>query len=153
MNDIIKQLTSRLGIGADQAEAGAGAVLHLIKENAASGDFQQLTAAVPEASQWIAKAQATLAGGTGGRTGVAGLLGAGAGLLGGTGGGLATVLKLLGQLGIGPDVSAKLVPELLGLLKGRAGDDLVQRLGAAVPGLKDALTGPGIAGSMGKLFG
>lgn len=153
MSDIIQGLTSQLGIGADQAEAGAGAVMNLIKAHAPAGDFQQLLGAVPEASQWITKAQTALSGG--GAGGGGGLLGQAAGLLGGAGGGLAGAVAALSQVGISADLAAKLLPQLLTLIKGKAGDALVGKLVGAVPGLGEAMSGggSGAGGIMGKLLG
>jgi hypothetical protein len=152
MDDIIKTLAAQLGIGAGQAEAGAGAILKLIREQAANADFQQLLQAVPGASQWMGKAT-EVAGGDGG-----GLLGQAAGILGGlTGGGnLAEAIAALAKSGIGPETAMQFVPKLLELLQSKAGADLVGRLASSVPFLKDALGGAGgsdgLAGALGNLF-
>ena len=150
MDDIIKTLASQLGIGAGQAEAGAGAILKLIREQAASGDFQQLLKAVPGASQWMGKASEVASEGGGG------LLGQAADLIGGlTGSGnLAEAIGALAKSGIGPDTAAQFVPKLLELLQSKAGADLVGRLASSVPFLKEALGGgsaDGLAGALGGL--
>ena len=153
MDDIIKNLAAQLGIGVGQAEAGAGAILQLIREQAAHGDFQQLLKAVPGATQWMGTAS-EVAGGDGG-----GLLGQAAGLLGGlTGnGGLGAAISALGKSGIGPEAAARFVPALLQLLQSKAGADLVGRLSSSVPFLKEALGAAGgvggLAGALGKMFG
>lgn len=151
MSDIVQQLTSQLGIGADQAEAGAGTVMNLIKESAASGDFQQLLGAVPEASGWMARAgEASAAAG-------GGLLGQATGLLGQAGGGatgLAGLVGTLGKLGISGDAAARFLPLLASLIKGKAGDALFGRLASSVPLLKEAMGGAGgLGGALGKLLG
>src|SRR4028119_2298671 len=64
MDQIIRNLASQLGIGTDPAEAGAGAILKLIREQAAAVDFQQLLSAIPDATQWMGRASAV--GGEGG---------------------------------------------------------------------------------------
>jgi len=152
MDDIIKNLASQLGIGAEQAEAGAGAVLKLIREQAANADFQQLLKAVPGASQWMGKASEVAAEEGGG-----GLLGQAAQLIGGlTGSGnLAEAIGALAKSGIGPDTAARFVPMLLQLLQSKAGADLIGRLASSVPFLKEALGGgsaDGLADALGKMF-
>jgi hypothetical protein len=151
MDDIIKTLAAQLGIGAGQAEAGAGAILKLIREQAASADFQQLLKAVPGASQWMGKASAVASEGGGG------LLGQAADLIGGlTGSGnLAEAIGALAKSGIGPETAARFVPKLLELLQSKAGADLVGRLASSVPFLKEALGGgsaDGLADALGKMF-
>lgn len=151
MDDIIKTLAAQLGIGAGQAEAGAGAILKLIREQAANADFQQLLKSVPGASQWMGKASEVASSGGGG------LLGQAAELIGGlTGSGnLAEAIGALGKSGIGPDTAARFVPMLLQLLQSKAGADLVGRLASSVPFLKEALDGGaagGLADALGKMF-
>ena len=154
MDQIIRTLASQLGIGTDQAEAGAGAILKLIREQAAAVDFQQLLSAVPDATQWMGRASAV--GSEGG-----GLFGPAAQLIGGLTGSsnLAEAVSALGKTGIGPDAAARFVPEFLGLLQSQAGADLVARLASSVPFLGQAMGGPGSEGlagglsdALGKLF-
>jgi hypothetical protein len=154
MDQIIRNLAAQLGIGTDQAEAGAGAILKLIREQASAVDFQQLLSSVPGASQWMGRASAV--GSEGG-----GLFGPAAQLLGGLTGNsnLAEAVSALGKTGIGPDAAARFVPEFLSLLQSQAGSDLVQRLVSAVPFLGQALGGQGGGGlanglsdTLGKLF-
>lgn len=154
MDQIIRNLASQLGIGTDQAEAGAGAILKLIREQASAVDFQQLLSVVPGASQWMGRASAV--GGEGG-----GLFGPAAQLLGGLTGNsnLAEAVSALGKTGIGPDAAARFVPEFLNLLQSQAGADLVRRLVSSVPFLGQALGGQegggladGLSDALGKLF-
>jgi hypothetical protein len=150
MDDVIRNLASQLGIGVEQAQAGAGAILKLIREQAASADFQQLLSSVPGASQWMGKAAEVAAEGGGG------LLGQAAQILGGLTGNvnLAEALGALSKSGIGPDMAARFVPAVLQLLQTQAGADLVERLVTPIPFLKEALGGgaTGFADALGKMF-
>jgi hypothetical protein len=154
MDDIIKTLTEQLGIGAEQAQAGVGAILKMISEQASRADFQQLLNAVPEAAQWMSQATAA-ATGVGG-----GLLGQAAQLFGGLTGGLtgstnlAEAVAALGKSGIGPDMAARFVPSVLQLLQAQAGADLLERLVTPIPFLREALGGgaTGLADALGKMF-
>jgi Protein of unknown function VcgC/VcgE (DUF2780) len=132
MDDILRELSSRLGIPLDQAESGAGALLNFLRENASRMDFQQLLNAVPEAASWM------------GRTALdtgSGLFGQAAGLFGSFANSAAGVLTALSRSGLSPDTAARFVPELLGLLQDRAGGDLLSRLVGSIPMLGDFLGG------------
>lgn len=140
MDDILRELSSRLGIPLDQAQSGAGAVLDFIRENASQVDFQQLLKSVPEAAAWLGN----ISGNTpaqGGTTDGGGLFGQMAGLIGGLGGSAAGILAALSRSGLSPDAAARFVPELLGLLQGKAGGDLISRLAGSLPFIGEFLGG------------
>ncbi|HEV2844188.1 MAG TPA: DUF2780 domain-containing protein [Thermoanaerobaculia bacterium] len=128
MDDILRELASRLGIRPDQAEMGAGALLNLIRENASQLDFQQLLNSVPEAAAWMGR---TPAGD--GTADSGGLLGQAAGMLGSLTSSAGSLLTLLGSTGLKPETLSKFAPTFLELLQSRAGGDLVQRLARSVP--------------------
>ncbi len=138
MDDILRELSSRLGIPLDQARSGAGAVLDFIRENASQMDFQQLLKSVPEAAAWLGNTPSTPASGT---TDGGGLLGQVAGLIGGLGGSAAGILTALSRSGLSPETAARFVPELLGLLQGKAGGDLIGRLVGSIPFIGEFLGG------------
>lgn len=150
MDDIIKTLTEQLGIGAEQAQAGVGAILKVISEQASRADFQQLLNAVPGAAQWMGQATTTAAEAGGG------LLGQAAQLIGGLTGNtnLADAMAAFGKSGIGPDMLPRFVPSVLQLLQAQAGADLIERLVAPIPFLREALGGgaTGLADALGKMF-
>lgn len=153
MNNMIDELAQRFGLSTQQVQAGAGAILQLLQQKSGKVDFQQLLGAVPGSQAWIeqAKALPEQAGQAGG-----GLLGQAAGLLGALGGqgqaGLAGILGQLGQAGFKPDTAMQFVPALLEQLKGSAGSDVLNKVLAQVPALKDAGAGGGVAGALGKLL-
>lgn len=135
MDDILRELSSRLGIPLDQAQSGAGAVLDFIRENAPQMDFQQLLKSVPEAASWLGNAPAS------GTTDGGGLFGQVAGLIGGLGGSAAGILAALSRSGLSPEAAARFVPELLSLLQGKAGGDLIGRLAGSIPFIGEFLGG------------
>lgn len=139
MDDILRELSSRLGIPLDQAQSGAGAVLDFIRENASQMDFQQLLKSVPEAAVWLGNTPGAPASGSTSNSG--GLLGQMAGLIGGLGGSAAGILTALTRSGLSPDTAARFIPELLGLLQGRAGGDLISRLAGSLPFIGEFLGG------------
>ena len=157
--DIIQQLAAQVGIHPEQAEKAAGAVASLIQENASKIDFQQLLGAVPEISGWLHKAKA--AGVTGpaaagaaavGGDDEGGFLGQMGGLLGELtgGGGLGALLGALGKAGLNAETAAKFVPALLGLLRTKAGHELIAKLASSMPFLHELLEGAGDAGGAGS---
>jgi hypothetical protein len=149
MDDFIKTLTAQLGIGAEQAQAGVGAILKMISEQASRADFQQLLNAVPGAAQWMAQATATAAE-TGGS-----LLGQAAQMLGGLTGNANLAQAMAAFASLGPDTAARFIPSVLQLLQAQAGADLIERLVAPIPFLRDALGGgaTAMADVLGNLFG
>jgi len=153
MDEILSQLTASLGSHPGQTEVGAGALLNLIREHASQGDFDQLLKSVPEAAQWMGKAanvaaapQSTPAPGEPG----AGLFGEIAGVIGSltgnSAGGVGGLLSVLAHSGLSLETLTALVPQLLALLEQRGGSDLLQRIAASVPMLRDFLGGAGQAG-------
>jgi hypothetical protein len=153
MDEILSQLTSSLGSHPGQTEVGAGALLNLIREHASQGDFDQLLKAVPEAAQWMntasnvaAAPQSTPAPGEPG----AGLFGEIAGVIGSlsgnSAGGVGGLLSVLAHSGLSLETLTALVPQLLALLEQRGGSDLLQRIAASVPMLRDFLGAAGQGG-------
>jgi Protein of unknown function VcgC/VcgE (DUF2780) len=166
MDDIIKTLAGQLGLSTEQAAGGAGAVINMIKDGIDVNDFKKLASMVPEISGWMKAAPKpgdTAGGGGGGLLEQAGDLlgsltggGEGGGLLGSLGG-LAGLMGALGKLGIDPETAAKFVPTLLQFLQSKAGSDLIGKILANVPALKNLGGGgegggPDLAGMLGGLF-
>lgn len=154
MSNLIGQLAQQFGLGESQTEAGAGAVLKFLQEQAGGADLQQLIAKVPGAESWIAKADQLPADGAGDG---GGLLGQAAGLLGSMGGaGLGGLGQILGQLqsaGLSADSASQFVPALLEKLQGEAGSDLLNSVLEQVPALKGLMGGEGGAGALGGMLG
>ncbi len=146
MQNLISSLAQQFGLRADQVQAGAGVVLQLLQQSAASPEFQALIAKVPGAAAWIEQAKAlSSSGGDGG-----GLLGQAASLLGVvTGQGQAGLAGVLGKLeGAGFDAgsAARFVPALIEKLKTAAGPDTVDNLLGQAPGLQGL--GGGLLGKL-----
>jgi uncharacterized protein (DUF2267 family) len=146
MDDIIRELSARLGLSPDQAAAGAGAIFKTIQDNVAPADFQKLLQQVPQAQAWIGRVAAG-----GASEGGSGLLGMAGGLLGGLGAGgsgsLGELAALLSRNGLSLDTAARLGPALFDLLGNRVDPGLIERLLSSVPGLGSVLGGRGTNGS------
>lgn len=114
---LISNLVEQLGISEQQAEGGAGALFSMAKEQLASGDFAQLTDAVPEITALVGSAPE--AGGAGGMLGKLG------GMLGGKAesmGQLAAVASSFSKLGLNREMISEFVPLILSYVQEQGGE-------------------------------
>lgn len=164
--DLIKNLSSTLGVESDKAEAVAGAVLGGVRkqvaEDVGAREENELSASIPELDGWEEKAKAKAGSAGGGGGGLLGALGGGGGgllgALGGGGGGfdIGAITGLLSKLNITPEALGKIAPVVINFLKERLPASLFDKVMGAVPGLK-SLGGSNvegaISGALGGLFG
>ncbi len=121
--ELIQQLVGGLSINEDQAKGGAGLLFSLAKEKLGSGDFQQLTDAIPGIQGLLGAAP------TGGGS-MLGALGSVASSLGGMSekmeglGDLASLAGGFSQLGLSSDMVGKFVPIVLSFVQHQGGDSL-----------------------------
>lgn len=177
--DLIGTLSSQLGIDPNQAQALAGSVLggvrNQVAEQAGAETAQKMESAIPELGGWEKAASSMFGGGSGVSAGAGGLLGAATGMLGGgSAGGLmgaaaeaiggsearqaAQLVAVLGELGIDAKMAGVAAPTVLGFLKDRLPDNVLDAALAAAPFLVGSDDdggddGGGIAGAIGGLFG
>ena len=144
MQKLIQSVMSQMGTSEEGATGAVGGIMGMIKGQADPGDFAELASKVPGTEDVIAKAEAQgegeAEGGGGGLLGGAGgMLGGAASMLGGggggAGGGALDLMGVLGKSGIDADKAGPLVTTVLGFLKGKAGEGLVGKIMAKVPGL------------------
>ncbi len=138
MQDLIARIVAELGVDEGLAQKAVGAVLSVLKRHAEQSDMSALLAAMPGAQDLLAGFEAAEGGsGSGSRSGGGGLLGSLAGTLGGSlGGALGGSLSTLLKSGLDQDELKQLLPMLHDYAKEQAGDELVGRVVAAVPGLE-----------------
>lgn len=127
MEELIKQLTSQLGIGSDQAKGGAG-LLFKLAQSKLGGDFSKVTAALPGVADLVKAAPAA--------GGAAKLLGGLASALGGSKAeGLAGLASLAGgfsQLKLDAGMIGKFVPVVLSFVQSKGGGELQALLAKAL---------------------
>lgn len=87
--DLVQTLISQLGVNAQQAQAGVGALLKLTKTQVSAATFADIGKLLPQADDWMAAVPAS--------SGLGGMLG---GMLGGKLGSLATITSQFQALGI-----------------------------------------------------
>ena len=125
MQDLIDRIVTATGLAPDKAERALGIILNLIKTQGNQNKVDELFAALPGASDLVAKS-----GGDGAAKG--GLLGMLAG--GMMGGPLAAVSKLT-SAGLSMDQIKQLGTVTLDYAKEKAGSRLVKDVAGSIPGL------------------
>lgn len=174
--DLIGEISSKLGVDSNAAQALAGTLLDTAKnqvgEQLGQDQADKMAAAIPELDGWRGQATALLGGDAGGGDaggGAGGLLGGALGALtggggggagglmgalggalgggsGGDAGGLAALLPLLGKLDLSPESLQTVAPLALSFLEDRLPDGLADKIKGVLP-----LLGGG--GGLGSLLG
>jgi hypothetical protein len=127
MDDLIKELTGKLGVNRKQAQGGLVAILRAGQQNLSAHDFAEFVREVPGADKLLKNAPppstlSSLAGGLGS-------------LLGGrssTAGRWAGLAASFAELGVDLDTAKKFGPIVMEHVRRHGGDDLLENL-------KDAL--------------
>jgi hypothetical protein len=123
MRELIGVIVAKTGLPEEKAEAAVGVVLNLIKTQGNANLMGEFLAALPGADELIAKHAGRLTGMLAG------------GMMGGP---LAAVSKL-SSLGLNTEHMKVLGVETLSHARAKAGDDLVRRVAANIPGLSGFL--------------
>ncbi|MCG7981347.1 MAG: DUF2780 domain-containing protein [Candidatus Thiodiazotropha lotti] len=117
--ELVQQLVSGAGVSQEQAEGGAGLLFGLVKDQLSSGDFSQVTNAVPGIESLIDAAPSEDSGGLGG------LLGGVASAIGGEQlGNMASLASGFSKLDLDAGMIGKFVPIVLSFLQSQGGDGL-----------------------------
>lgn len=134
MDELIKQLTSQIGVDASTANKAVATVMSLLKKEGGDDLFSKIAAAIPGAQAAADTTPAPTESAGGG-----GLLGSVMGMLGGSAGkGLALAAALKG-LGINEDKLGSFATIVIDFIKQKAGPDVVNQLIAKLPMLKSML--------------
>ena len=126
--ELVEALTSKLGITADQAAGGAGALFSLAKQQLSSEDFAKVAEAIPDAGALIEKAPKS--------SGSGGAMGQVSSMLGGQGAALEGVAGLgeaFSALGLDADMVGKFVPVVLDFAQAKGGDTVMKLLQGVLP--------------------
>lgn len=119
MMELVQQLVSGAGVSQEQAEGGAGLLFGLVKDQLSSGDFSQVSSAIPGIESLIDAAPAEDSGGLGG------LLGGVASAIGGDQlGNMASLASGFSKLDLDAGMIGKFVPIVLSFLQSQGGDAL-----------------------------
>lgn len=141
MDELIQQLTSKLGIDASVATAATGKAMAMVKEHAGDDLFEKISAAIPGASETAAQGAAQPAAASAETGG--GMLGQLAGMassvLGGSAGGGLEIGAALSAAGLSADKMGDFATTLVEFLKDKVGDDVTEQILGKIPMLKSLL--------------
>jgi hypothetical protein len=127
MNELVSRVSESVGISPDLAEKAIGMMLGFLQREADDGAVAQMIEAIPGATDLVARFNGEGAGSGGG------LLG---GLMASLGGGgvMALGQQLMSQ-GLGMGEITSLAKETMAVAREHAGDEVVDKVIASVPGL------------------
>ncbi|TWU60593.1 hypothetical protein Poly51_08710 [Rubripirellula tenax] len=141
MDELIAQLTSKLGIDESVANAATGKAMALVKQHAGDELFGKIASAIPGAVESAATGASDA--GSDAASGGAGMLGKLAGMassaLGGSAGGGLELGAALTGAGLEPDKMGGFVSMIVGFLKEKAGAEVMDQVMAKFPMLKTLL--------------
>ena len=133
MEEFISMVTEQLGIGEKEGRSATGGILDMLKEQLDDSTFGSIMEKLPGAEGLLGQADS---GDDGGGGGLMGSLASVAGsLMGGEGGGLANIMKILSDSGISMDQATGFLSTLVGFLKDKLGSDLFDTVAKSLPDL------------------
>ena len=131
MDELIKQLTARIGVDSGTANQAVASVMSLLKKEGGDELFAKIAAAIPGAN---AAADSTPDPTTMGGGSV--LFGSVMGMLGGSAGKGVALAAALKTIGIGEDKLPEFASTVVNFVKEKVGPDVVQQVLAKLPMLK-----------------
>ena len=135
MDELISQLTSKLGIDASVAQTATNKAMSMVKEHAGEDLFNQIADAVPGASEAAAEQPEPTAGG-----GMLGkLAGMASGALGGSAGSGLELGAALTSTGLKTDQVGGFMQTLVSFLKDKVGDEVMDQVLGKFPMLKQLI--------------
>ncbi|MGE7368488.1 hypothetical protein ACQKKX_05380 [Neorhizobium sp. NPDC001467] len=126
MNELVSRIADNVGLAPDVAEKAIGMMLGFLQREADDTAVAQMIEAIPGAPELVARFNGEGASGGGG------LLG---GLMASFGGGVMALGQQLMAQGLGMGEITALARETMAVAREHAGDDVVDRVVASVPGL------------------
>lgn len=147
MDELIEQLTSKLGIDAQVARNATGKTMQSLQSNLDSDLFAKITAAIPGIQDMIRSAGASAGSSTAASTDGGGLLGQIAGMaskvLGKDVSGGIELGTSLTEGGLPKDKIASFIALIVNFIKQKAGDEVMNQILAKFPMLKVLLSNAG----------
>ena len=141
MQDLVNRIADQLGISPEMAASAVGIILNMFKNVLPAELVGKLMSAMPGAADMAAQAPAD--GGTDADSGLGGMLGSLASVLGDSaGGGAGALMETLGKLqglGLDTDQSKAVGQHVLGFVQEKASPDLLREIKEQVPALDQYL--------------
>ncbi|MFK8113775.1 MAG: DUF2780 domain-containing protein [Rubripirellula sp.] len=138
MDELIKQLTAKLGIDESVANAATGKAMALVKEHAGEDLFSKISSAIPGAGEVADQGAAEPAGEEGGGM-LGGLMGMASSALGGSAGEALGIGKDLSSAGLEASQIGGFASMVVEFLKEKVGDEVMEQILAKVPMLKSLM--------------
>lgn len=132
MNEIIKVLSTKLGLPESTISSAVGILLNLIKEKTTGTEFEKFVHLIPGGIELMAQAPQAAASASGG---LGGLLG----MLGGQAADLAKASAALQQAGVPADKIMPLAKEFFAKAGDVAGPEVIEEISRSFPLLKTLL--------------
>ncbi|MEM6978177.1 MAG: DUF2780 domain-containing protein [Planctomycetota bacterium] len=139
MDELIKQITSQLGIDNETAQSGVGKTMAMLKDQAGDDLFSQISNSVPGIEQLISKASESPAGDAAGGGMLGKLAGMASSALGGSAGGGLELGSALTSMGIDSSKLGPFVTLIVNFLKENVGDEIMDQILSKFPMLKTLL--------------
>ncbi|MCA9197758.1 MAG: DUF2780 domain-containing protein [Planctomycetales bacterium] len=138
MEELIQQLTNKLGMDASVASQATGKAMAMLKQHAGDDLFGKISSAIPGAAEAAEQGASEGAGGGGG--GIVGkLTGMASSMLGGSAGSGLELGAALSSAGVDSSQMDDFASTIVQFLKDKAGNDVVEQILAKVPMLKNLL--------------
>lgn len=139
MDELIEQLTSKLGIDASIANAGVSKTMAMVKQHAGDDLFGKISGAIPGADEAaVAGDEANAAPDDGG--GMFGkLAGMASAALGGNAGGGLEIASALASTGVDSSKLGPFIATIVDFIREKAGDEVVDQILSKFPMLKTLL--------------
>ncbi|MEZ6089792.1 MAG: DUF2780 domain-containing protein [Pirellulaceae bacterium] len=139
MDELLHQLSDRLGIDLSTAQGVTGKAMSMIKQNVDASTYRQLSSSIPGLDS-IIRAEETQTSDTGGGGGLMGkLAGMASSMLGGSAGNALEMGAALTAKGLPTDKLGEFVQMLIAFIKDKAGDSVLEQVYAKYPMLKSLL--------------
>ena len=139
MDELIQQLTSKLGIDPSVANAATGKAMAAVKEHAGDDLFSKISGAVPGAAEAAETAEAAPAAEAGGGM-LGSLTGMASGMLGGSAGGALSLATSLSSSGLEADQMGGFATTIVEFLRAKVGDGVVDQILEKVPMIKGLMS-------------
>lgn len=140
MDELIKQLTSQLGIDESVATGATAKAMAMVKQHAGDDLFAKISSAIPGAADSASAGAETVAGGSDMAGGMLGkLAGMASSALGGSAGSGLELVSSLTSAGVDTDKLGGFVSMIVNYLKENVGDEVMDQVLAKFPMLKTLL--------------
>ncbi|TWT50709.1 hypothetical protein Pla22_34520 [Rubripirellula amarantea] len=139
MDELIAQLTSKLGIDESVANLATGKAMAMVKQHAGDDLFAKISSAIPGAADIASSAASDAAEPVEGGGMLGKLAGMASSALGGSAGGGLELGAALTSAGVEPDKMGGFVTMLIQFLKDKVGDEVTEQILAKFPMLKTLL--------------